>query len=76
MQFKVLINLRREIRMYAMFFEILDSISSSFPDSVTFPPAKNTVPGHPVAYLVEALLYKPKGSGFDSPSAHWDFSFS
>ena len=31
--------------------------------------------GHPVAQLVEALRYKPEGSGFDSRWCHWNFSF-
>jgi hypothetical protein len=26
-----------------------------------------------VAYLVEALCYKPEGRGFDSRSGHWIF---
>jgi hypothetical protein len=30
--------------------------------------------GYAVAQLVEALRYKPKGSGFDSRWSHWNFS--
>ena len=29
--------------------------------------------GHTVAQLVEALCYKPEGSGFDSRCRHWKF---
>jgi hypothetical protein len=29
-----------------------------------------------VAQLVEALLYKPKGRGFDSRWCHWNFSLT
>ena len=29
--------------------------------------------GYAVAQLVEALLYKPKGRGFDSRWCHWNF---
>jgi hypothetical protein len=29
--------------------------------------------GHAVALLVEALCYKPEGSGFDSLRSHWIF---
>ena len=32
--------------------------------------------GHAVAQLVEALRYKPKGRGFDSPIVSFDFFFS
>jgi len=32
--------------------------------------------GHAVAQLVVALRYKPEGSGFDSRSCHWNFSFT
>jgi hypothetical protein len=31
---------------------------------------------HAVAQLVEALLYKPKGRGFDSRWCHWNFSLT
>jgi hypothetical protein len=31
--------------------------------------------GHAVAQLVEALLYKPEGRGFDS-RCHWNFSLT
>ena len=31
---------------------------------------------HTVAQLVEALLYKPEGRGFDSRWCHWDFSLT
>jgi hypothetical protein len=30
--------------------------------------------GHAVAQLVEELLYKPEGRGFDSRWCHWNFS--
>jgi hypothetical protein len=30
--------------------------------------------GYAVAQLVEALLYNPKGRGFDSLWSHWNFS--
>jgi hypothetical protein len=30
--------------------------------------------GYAVAQLVEALLYKAEGRGFDSRCGHWDFS--
>jgi len=29
-----------------------------------------------VTQAVEALRYKPEGSGFDSRWSHWDFSFT
>jgi hypothetical protein len=29
-----------------------------------------------VAQLVEALLYKPEGRGFDSRWCHWNFSLT
>ena len=29
--------------------------------------------GHAVAQIVEALLYKPEGRGFDSRWCHWNF---
>ena len=32
--------------------------------------------GHAVAQLVEALLYKPDGRGFDSRLFHWNFSLT
>jgi hypothetical protein len=32
--------------------------------------------GHAVAQLVEALLYKPEGSGFDSRWCNWNFSLT
>jgi len=32
--------------------------------------------GHAVAQLVEALLYKPEGRGFDSRWCHWIFSLT
>jgi hypothetical protein len=32
--------------------------------------------GHAVAQLVEALLYKPEGHGFDSRWCHWNFSLT
>ena len=32
--------------------------------------------GHAVAQLVEALLYKPEGSGFDFLWCHWNFSLT
>jgi hypothetical protein len=32
--------------------------------------------GHLVAQLVEALRYKPEGSGFDSPWFHWNISLT
>ena len=32
--------------------------------------------GHTVAQLVEALRYKPEGSGFDSQWCHWNFSLT
>jgi hypothetical protein len=31
---------------------------------------------HAVAQLVEALLYKPEGRGFDSRWCHWNFSLT
>ena len=30
--------------------------------------------GHAVAQLLEILLYKPEGRGFDSQWGHWDSS--
>jgi hypothetical protein len=30
--------------------------------------------GHAVAYLVEALCYKPEGRGIESRGGHWIFS--
>jgi hypothetical protein len=42
--------------------------------------AKNSVEyiheGHAVAQLVETLLYKPEGRGFDSRWCHWNFSLT
>ena len=35
-----------------------------------------TFKGHAVAHLVEAMRYKPEGHGFESPSCHWNFSFT
>jgi hypothetical protein len=32
--------------------------------------------GRAVAQWVEAICYKPKGSGFDSPWFHWNFSLT
>jgi len=32
--------------------------------------------GHAVAQLVEALRYKPEGSGFDFRWCHWNFSLT
>jgi hypothetical protein len=32
--------------------------------------------GHAVAHLVEVLLYKPEGGGFDSRWCHWNFSLT
>jgi len=32
--------------------------------------------GHAVAQLVEALLYKSEGRGFDSQWCHWNFSLT
>jgi ABC-type enterochelin transport system permease subunit len=32
--------------------------------------------GHMVAWLVEALCYKPEGRGFDSQRGHWIFQLT
>ena len=32
--------------------------------------------GHAVAKLVDGLLYKPEGRGFDSRWCHWNFSLT
>ena len=32
--------------------------------------------GHAVAQLFEAVRFKPKGRGFDSPWCHWNFSLT
>jgi hypothetical protein len=34
------------------------------------------VEGYGVAHLVEALLYKQEGRGFDSRCCHWNFSLT
>ena len=39
-------------------------------------PVTNNIWGHAVAQMVEALRYKPEGSGFDSRWCHRQFSLT
>jgi hypothetical protein len=55
--------------------EYSDQGSSGFPPSLQAN-IRSVSWGHAVAYMVEALCYKPEGLGFDSRRGHWIFQFT